>query len=297
MVGGVSYSNDKDVTGAKGDGDFWTVKLTSTGSINWQQNWGGTSNDHMRCMARNGGTGEYYLAGDSESSDGDFNNALGDADFGVIKFKELKITSADSVVCSVDGFIPFRDTLSDACGYDSAIVDYRPVPLGGPFDNGRSRDTIFIGQSVTLQPTANGTVTWDPHATLSCTQCQAPIASPFITTTYVATNAAADDCEVKGEFTVVVLNDAVIKMPTGFTPNGDGRNDLYGALGKVPEGYKLQIYNRDGEIVFKSNEIYSKWNGHFKGGVQPPGVFVYVVTYKDLKNVIHQQKGTLLLIR
>ncbi|MEI9909918.1 MAG: gliding motility-associated C-terminal domain-containing protein [Bacteroidota bacterium] len=51
----------------------------------------------------------------------------------------------------------------------------------------------------------------------------------------------------------MVLNDAVVMVPTAFTPNGDGLNDYFGPVGKVPEGYKLQLFNRNGEVVFKSS--------------------------------------------
>ena len=95
----------------------------------------------------------------------------------------------------------------------------------------------------------------------------------------------------------MVLNDAVVKIPTAFTPNGDGLNDYFGPLGKVPEGYKLQIFNRNGEVVFVSSNIYQRWNGYYKGTLQPSSVFIYLVNYKDLQNIPHQQKGTFVLIR
>lgn len=297
IVGGVTYSNDGDITSSLGEGDFWTVKLTAAGNISWKQNFGGSGNDHLRYMIRNPLLNEYYLAGDSESGDGDFNNTLGDADFAVIKFKIIDTLTLDSAVCNVNAFVPFKDTLPDICGNDSVIVQYRPVPISGPFDSLRKIDSIFVGQSVTLHSNGNGNVVWSSHASLSCTNCNDPVASPLTTTIYSATNFSPEGCQVTDQFTVIVLNDAVVKIPTAFTPNGDGLNDYFGPLGKVPEGYKLQVFNRNGEVVFVSSNIYQRWNGYFKGTLQPSSVFIYLVNYKDLQNVPHQQKGTFALIR
>ncbi|MEQ1677574.1 MAG: gliding motility-associated C-terminal domain-containing protein [Chitinophagaceae bacterium] len=297
IIGGVSYSGDGDITGALGDGDYWTVKLSQSGTVVWKQNWGGRANDHLRFMISDPAKKEYYLAGDSESDDGDFNTTYGDADFALIKLKLPDSLSKDSVVCNMSAFVPFSDTLQDMCGYDSAFVKYIPVPVSGPFDSIRKADTIFIGQSVTLHSNGNGTVIWNAHSSLSCTNCTDPVASPRITTIYTATNTSPDGCEVPDQFVVVVLNDALVNIPTGFTPNGDGRNDLFGPLGKVPEGYQLQVFNRNGEIVFKSTSMYQRWNGYFKGMLQPSSVFIYLVDYKDLQNKPHQQKGTFVLIR
>jgi gliding motility-associated-like protein len=297
IIGGISYSDDGDITNPLGEGDYWTVKLSAKGSVIWKKNWGGSENDHMRSMIRNPATDEYYLAGDSESGGGDFTNSRGETDFAIIKLKLPAIQTKDSAVCNINGFVPLRDTLSDICGYDSAIVTYRPVLLNGPFNNTRNVDTIFAGQSVTLHSNGNGTVVWNSHSTLSCTNCTDPIATPLATTVYTATNSLANGCQMPGQFTVVVLNDAVVMVPTAFTPNGDGLNDYFGPVGKVPEGYKMQLFNRNGEAVFKTSSINQRWNGSYKGQLQPTSVFIYLIEYKDLQNKPHQQKGTFTLIR
>ena len=297
LVGGITYSSDGDVTGALGEGDYWTVRLSPSGQVTWKQNWGGSDNDHLRCMIRHPLLNEYYFAGDSGSGDGDFSNTQGDADFAVIKFRLPETGTKDTAVCNVSTFIPFSDTLPDICGYDSAVVTYRPVPVSGPFDSIRKADTIFIGQQVTLHSNGNGTVIWNPHHTLSCTNCPSPVASPQVTTIYTATNISPDGCQVSDRFTVVVLKDALVNIPTGFTPNGDGLNDYFGPLGKVPEGYLLQVFDRNGNVIFKSTSLNQRWNGYYKGSMQPSGVFIYLVDYKDLQNKPHQQKGTFVLIR
>jgi gliding motility-associated-like protein len=297
IIGGISYSDDGDITNALGEGDYWTVKLDASGKLVWKRNWGGGSSDHLRYMIHDPVMNEYYLAGDSESGDGDFADSKGETDFAIIKLKIPELLSKDSAVCSINGYIPVQDTLRDACGYDSVIVNYTPVLLNGPFADMRKADTIFVGQTVTLHSNGNGTITWSSHASLSCNDCPDPVASPTTTTVYTATNSLLNGCQVSDKFTVVVLTDAVVMTPNAFTPNGDGLNDYFGPLGKVPDGFRLQIFNRNGEIVFKSSSISQKWDGVYKGVRQPASVFIYMIEYKDLQNKPHQQKGTLMLIR
>lgn len=297
IIGGITYSDDGDAAGSLGDGDFWTLKLSAAGNLTWKKHWGGSGNDHLRSLIRHPGKDEYYLAGDSDSGDGDFTNTRGDADFALIKLMIPERATQDSAVCSIAGFIPFEDTIPDICGYDSAIVKYNPVPLSGPFDNMRKADTIFRGQSVTLHASGNGSISWNSHSTLSCTSCPDPVANPVSTTVYTATNESPQGCRVSDQFTVAVLNDALVAVPNGFTPNGDGLNDYFGPLGKVPDSYRLQIFNRNGEVVFRSSAMEQRWNGRYKGETEPAGVFIYLVDYKDIQNQPHQQKGTFVLIR
>lgn len=298
LIGGISYSDDGDITNAYGSGDYWVVKLDVKGGVVWKQNLGGSGNDHLRSIINKPLLNEYYLTGDSDSNDGDFNvGGYGDADFGIIKLKEPLTQLKDSAVCAISGFIPATDTLRDVCGYDSVFVTYQPVLLKGPFEQLKKRDTIFAGQSITLQSIQNGNISWNVHPTLSCFDCPNPVANPKETTVYTATNTSPLGCSVPDDFTLVVLNDALLLTPNAFTPNSDGLNDFFGPLGKVPDTYTMQIFNRYGDIVFKSTAVNNRWDGTLKGKPQPPGLFVYFIQYKDINNKPKQQKGSFILIR
>ena len=194
IVGGISYSNNGDISGAKGNGDYWLVKLSAAGNIIWKKNYGGSGNDNLHSLISNPILDEYYLAGDTDSGAGDFNNSFGDTDFGIIKFKNPKVSSKDSAVCNINTFIPKADTLKDACGYDSVILNYKPIPISGPFNGIKKSDSIFAGQSITLPFNGNGNVVWATHQSLSCTACQHPIATPNTTTVYAATNTLSNGC-------------------------------------------------------------------------------------------------------
>jgi len=297
IVAGISYSSDGDITGAKGEGDYWVVKFTSSGNIVWKQNFGGSGNDNLHSFIYQSSVSEYYIAGDSDSDDGDFSDDFGDVDFGIIKFKDPALQIKDSTVCNLNDFVALSDTIRDICGNDSVLVAYKPVPLKGPLSDVKKVDTIFSGQNTTLHTNGNGTVIWDPDPTLSCTHCSDPVASPVTTTVYHVTNTLTEGCQVTDQFKLVVLNDAEVFVPTAFTPNGDGLNDYFGPLGKVPEDFSMQIFNRYGEVIFKTSTMNSKWNGVYKGAVQQMGVFIFLINYKDIHHNAKQLKGSFTLIR
>jgi gliding motility-associated-like protein len=89
-----------------------------------------------------------------------------------------------------------------------------------------------------------------------------------------------------------------IFIPNAFTPNNDGKNDLFNL--SVPSGFKdisLQIFNRWGTTVYQGNGNNVSWNGNYNGTNQPPGVYVYVVNYTDNSALKKNLKGSLTLIR
>ncbi len=90
-------------------------------------------------------------------------------------------------------------------------------------------------------------------------------------------------------------------MPNAFTPNGDGKNDdffgkgfLYGVT-----NFKMQIWNRWGEMVFETNNPDDKWNGERRnsGGMSPEGVYIYVVTFTGPRGEPNEYKGFATVVR
>ncbi len=90
-----------------------------------------------------------------------------------------------------------------------------------------------------------------------------------------------------------------ISVPTAFTPNNDGLNDVFKVLSRCPiEEYKIIIVNRWGEQVFTSDDVSDGWDGTFKGHNADIGAYHFLIQYRALlaeqKEII---KGDISLIR
>ncbi len=89
-----------------------------------------------------------------------------------------------------------------------------------------------------------------------------------------------------------------IAFPSAFTPNGDGHNDVIGVVGtlKYYQDFSLSIYNRFGERVFYTENIYAGWDGIYNGAHQDLGTYFYMIFY-SIGGHKHMMKGDFQLIR
>jgi len=87
LLGGYAMSADGDITLNQGNADYWVVKLSSTGTLNWQKSLGGTALDYVKGL-RETADGGVVVAGNSLSADGDVGSNLGNEDFWVVKLGE-----------------------------------------------------------------------------------------------------------------------------------------------------------------------------------------------------------------
>jgi gliding motility-associated-like protein len=88
-----------------------------------------------------------------------------------------------------------------------------------------------------------------------------------------------------------------IFVPTGFTPNNDGRNDVLRVIGTTVKKLEFGIYNRWGEQIFFTTDIRRGWDGTVKGMKQDSGTYAFYVKAELLDGTIKIKKGTITLIR
>ncbi|OFY85900.1 MAG: hypothetical protein A3F72_08180 [Bacteroidetes bacterium RIFCSPLOWO2_12_FULL_35_15] len=86
----------------------------------------------------------------------------------------------------------------------------------------------------------------------------------------------------------VLINDILtVYIPNSFTPNGDGMNNVFYVYshGIDPKDFELMIFDRWGNKIFKTNDLYEGWNGavNNRGEIIQEDVYVYRVNYRDLK--------------
>ena len=106
-------------------------------------------------------------------------------------------------------------------------------------------------------------------------------------------------CRQTATKNVNIYSNCYLAVPTAFTPNGDGRNDVFRVLNAVKaEDLELTVFNRWGQLVFRTKDWKQGWDGRINGAPQPTAVYVWLLryTHRDTKKRV-EQKGSMTLVR
>ena len=99
---------------------------------------------------------------------------------------------------------------------------------------------------------------------------------------------------------VIVQDEYTFYAPTAFSPDFDGINDYFIIKGNGIDkrNFNMIIYDRWGEEIFETDDLYMGWDGRVKGGdIAKNGVYTWLVKYKDLKDIEHEEAGAVTVIR
>ena len=166
-------------------------------------------------------------------------------------------------------------------------------------------NTITLGESISVTLNGliyNGTLTVLPNTNVTAATNSVITITPTKTGEYTVYFTDQNGCRhtLKTIYVVVqtnVCNEGVVYLPTGFTPNNDGINDvLYIRSNFVTEVY-LTIYDRWGEKLFETDDIKKGWDGTFKGKLLDQGVYGYYMTFKCNNGEESFKKGNITLMR
>ena len=124
-----------------------------------------------------------------------------------------------------------------------------------------------------------------------------PYATKVFAVTYTVTNNLG--CQKSITRPVTIYSSCNVTMSNAFTPNNDGLNDIFYPLNALKaERIDFRIYNRWGQLLFKSENWKRGWDGTFNGAPQQIGVYVWILSYNDPdKKLTKQFRGTVTLIR
>ncbi len=194
-------------------------------------------------------------------------------------------------------------TVTDNRGCPKPVSDTVLIGVEPPIDLQVTADTaVVLGQP--LQLNASGAVgyRWSPPDHLSSAFIPDPVATftdetPVFRYKVVATSAAG--CTDSAVIAIKVFKTGpTVFVPTGFTPNNDGRNDLLYpiAVGMRSMEY-FKIYNRWGQLVFSTQRNGHGWDGRINGQLQTTATYVWTVKAVDYTGKTYYQKGISTLIR
>ena len=96
---------------------------------------------------------------------------------------------------------------------------------------------------------------------------------------------------------VVIENVFPPVLPSAFTPNGDGNNDVLYVRGGPFQEIEFSVYNQWGNRIFYTTSIGEGWDGQFKGKEQPIGGYLYTVKAKTIDGADYKISGEINLIK
>lgn len=164
-------------------------------------------------------------------------------------------------------------------GEDVAIILGESVQLNAIIKTNGAAIPATV-EATTVKP--NHRFEWSPKEYLDNPYSPNPIANPIESTVYTVTTLIEDGCEITDNVTVTVRRE--LKIPNGFTPNGDGVNDTWEIANiAFQPGATVEIFDRWGSKIFESIGYKSNWDGTSNGQLLPTHTYFYVISAENGK--------------
>ena len=175
---------------------------------------------------------------------------------------------------------------------DSEIVTVHPSPSIKAVP-----DSVMIagGQSVTLNAVGDPGWIWSPSYRLSCDNCPYPVVTPDSNTIYYVKVTNSYGCSASDSMIIDIL--PTFYIPDAFTPNGDGKNDIFQPKFRGYVSIDAYIFNRWGQLLYHWNTLNGGWDGTFQGSYVQQDVYVYMIKATSYTNSVLQKTGSVTLIR
>lgn len=182
------------------------------------------------------------------------------------------VTPAQTTVYTLNTYYPGCDTLTDQVFVN---VHQMPDVHATSFVD---QDTIEIAEGEQIELIVTGAIQyeWSPAESLSNSWVFNPVAYPDSTTVYVVIGTDLYGCVGTDSITIMV-NVPGVYIPNAFTPNNDGRNDKFYIRGKGTQSFQLDIFDRNGNLIYHSTNPDDGWDGTIQGTGKKvaSGAYVY----------------------
>jgi gliding motility-associated-like protein len=159
-------------------------------------------------------------------------------------------------------------------------------------------DTVIkYGQSIQLLASGARMFNWMPATGLSNANTSYPIATPKESTQYVLGGIGSNGCKAYDTVNVSIDNRDNLFISSGFSPNGDGKNDLFRVANLTFQRIiEFRVFNRWGQEVYNNNSN-SGWDGTWKGVPQDIGNYSYQIRIGFPDGYVESYKGEVTLVR
>ena len=193
---------------------------------------------------------------------------------------------------------------NNGCFVKTAVTLTEPAPLILLIGDDT---TIPLGDSLVLTAQTNAIaplIRWRPSEGLSCDSCLTTVAKPTKSVDYEAIVMDQFGCVVKEKIAVLINRQTGLYVPTAFSPNGDGVNDVFTVFvdGSVAQINYLRVFDRWGNFLFEIKDFTpgnaeKGWDGTFNRQELPTGVYVYAMEIRKVDGTVELLRGETLLVR
>ncbi len=203
--------------------------------------------------------------------------------------------------------VSLRVTTSHGCTNVATKPDYITIeglPVAGFVCNPNS--VSVLAPFVNFQDKSSGAVTWkwnfgDGSEIDSMNYVQNPRHTYKDTGTYCVWQLVTNlyGCKDSAENCLVVYPQFTFYIPNAFTPNGDGLNDTFNGVGTYIKKYKMDIFDRWGNLIFETNSLSIGWDGraNYGSSVAQQDVYVWQVELTDVFDIYHTYIGDVTLLK
>jgi len=240
-----------------------------------------TTNFHAQSLSANAGNDTGVCFGEDSIIIGGTPSATGGTSPYTYSWQPttgLDFPNSANPKCFISSAINYTLTVSDASGNFS--VDVVNVAIfSPPIVSAGSDQTIIEGTNTQLFASGAINYFWTPTETLYNQNTATPFAEPMDSTTYCVIGADKNGCGDKDCMVVYVIPSDELVIYNAFTPNGDGMNDVFfiGNIHKYLQS-KLEVFNRNGKLVFHASPYLNNWNGKVDNSDIPCATYYYVLT-------------------
>jgi gliding motility-associated-like protein len=208
------------------------------------------------------------------------------------------VTCPDPTVTAPLGLNPYKLIAADDYGCSDTLdvsINVNPIPATNILNNDTS---INYGESIQLFAEGANFYFWTPEHTINNPRLSNPIVSPLESTLYIVNGYAPGGCVVKDSVWVRVNLHEKVLIPSAFSPNGDGLNDVFKIENlKFQKVYAFTIHDRWGNEIYKAPLNQNGWNGTYNGNPMPVGTYFYSIQLHFPDGMIETYKGDVTLIR
>ncbi|MBS1511591.1 MAG: gliding motility-associated C-terminal domain-containing protein [Bacteroidetes bacterium] len=230
---------------------------------------------------------------------GSAGNLSGTVNFAWAPAANVNPANAAVAIANADTTQLYTLTVTDNYGCNFSVTDDVLITMRPPVPAFAGNDTIAVWGIPHQMHASGGTYyQWTPSSPLDNPFSPTPLATLFADTYFTVLVTDDIGCSKSDDIFIKVYKGPTYYIPNAFTPNGDGLNDVFRP---TPVGIAFteyfNVYNRNGEMVFQTNQWLKGWDGTYKGKKADQGTYVWIIRGFDREGKVVEMKGTVLLLR